>query len=86
MRVQKRLQIELKNYITGKDKKDLLKNKNKRSTNWLRKTGYLDLDDLATVDYNNDVNLGDVTTVDYNMDTQPSELDNEIDKRDLKNN
>ena len=66
--------------------KDLWKIKSKRAANWLRKTGYLDIDDLATVDYNNDVNLDDVAIEDYNMDTQPSELDNEIYKIDLKNN
>ena len=41
-------------------------------------------DDLETVDYNNDVSLDDVATVDYNMDTQPNELDNDIEKIDLK--
>ena len=50
-----------------------------------KKAGYLETDDLETVDYNNDVSLDDVATVDYNMDTQPNELDNDIEKIDLKN-
>ena len=37
------------------------------------------------VDYNNDVSLDDVATVDHNMDTQPNQLDNDIEKIDLKN-
>ena len=37
------------------------------------------------VDYNNDVSLDDVATVDHNMDTQPNQLDNGIEKIDLKN-
>ena len=56
-----------------------LKNVNERTANWLKKAGYLE------TDYNNDVSLDDVTTVDHNMDTQPNELDNDIEKIDLKN-
>ena len=37
------------------------------------------------VDCNNDVSLDDVATVDHNMDTQPNQLDNDIEKIDLKN-
>ena len=37
------------------------------------------------VDYNSDISLADVATVDYNMGTQPNELDNDIEKIDLKN-
>ena len=59
--------------------KGCLKNVNKRTANWLKKAGYLE------TDYNNDVSLDDVTTVDHNMDTQPNELDNDIEKIDLKN-
>ena len=40
---------------------------------------------METVDYNNGVSLDDVQTVDYNNDTQPDELDNEIEKINLKN-
>ena len=62
-----------------------LKNVNKRAPNWLKKEGYLETDDSEMVDYNNDVSLADVATVDYNMGTQPNELDNDIEKIDLKN-
>ena len=37
-----------------------------------------------TIDYNNDVSLDDVATVDYHNDTQPNDLNNEIDKINLK--
>ena len=65
--------------------KERLKNVNERTANWLKKAGYLETDGLETVDYNNDVSLDDVATVDHNMDTQPNELDNDIEKIDLKN-
>ena len=51
--------------------KGLLKKSNNKAANYLRKAGYLDTDDLETVDYNNDNNiadLDDVATVDYNND------------------
>ena len=38
--------------------------------------GFLETDDLMTIDYNNDV--------DYHNDTQPNDLNNEIDKINLK--
>ena len=62
-----------------------LENVNKRAPNWLKKEGYLETDDSEMVDYNSDVSLADVATVDYNMGTQPNELDNDIEKIDLKN-
>ena len=62
-----------------------MKNVNKRAPNWLKKEGYLETDDSEMVDYNNDVSLADVATVDFNMGTQPNELDNDIEKIDLKN-
>ena len=37
-----------------------------------------------TIDYNNDVSLDDAATVDYHNDTQPNDLNNEIDKINLK--
>ena len=46
--------------------------------------GFLETDDLMTIDYNNDVSLDDVATVDYHNDTQPNDLNNEIDKINLK--
>ena len=54
-----------------------MKKANKKATEWLKKAGYLETDDLATVNYNNDVSLDDVQTVDYNNDTQFDELDSE---------
>ena len=52
---------------------------NKRAAEWLRKTGFLDTDDLETIDYNNDTNindLDDVETINYNNDTNINDLDN----------
>ena len=46
--------------------------------------GFLETDDLMTIDYNNDVSLDDVAAVDYHNDTQPNDLNNEIDKINLK--
>ena len=46
--------------------------------------GFLETDDLMTIDYNNDVSLDDAATVDYHNDTQPNDLNNEIDKINLK--
>ena len=54
-----------------------MKKANKKTTEWLKEVGYLETDDLETVDYNNDVSLDDVQTVDYNNDTQLDELDSE---------
>ena len=59
-------------------------NINKEATEWLKKTGFLETDDLETIDYNNDVNLNDLETVDYNNDTQLNELANEIEQANLK--
>ena len=56
----------------------MLKRSNKKATAWLRKAGYLDTDDLETIDYNNDSNindLDDVETVDYNNDNNLNNLD-----------
>ena len=54
-----------KKYFRQKSK-DILKKSNKKAAAYLRKAGYLDTDDLETVDYNNDNNLDDIATVDYN--------------------
>ena len=54
-----------------------MKKANKKATEWLKKAGYLETDDLETVDYNNDISLDDVQTVDYNNNTQLDELDSE---------
>ena len=43
------------------------------------------MDDLETIDYNNDVNFDDLETVDFNNDRRPNELDNKIENIDLKN-
>ena len=84
MHVQKQLQTELQKISEIKTKRTP-KNVNERAAKWLKKAGYLEIDDLETVDYNNGVSLDDVQTVDYNNDTQPDELDNEIEKINLKN-
>ena len=54
-----------------------MKKANKKATEWLKKAGYLETDNLETVDYNNDISLDDVQTVDYNNNTQLDELDSE---------
>ena len=66
-----------KRYQRQKQIKGRLKKANKKTTEWLKKVGYLETDDLETVDYNNDINLDDVQTADYNNDTQLDELDSE---------
>lgn len=48
----------------------------------VKKTGFLDTDDVQIFDNNDDVNLDDDATVDFN-DTQPNEID-EIEVVDLK--
>ena len=48
----------------------------------LKKTGFLDTDDVQIFDNNDDVNLDDDATVDFN-NTQPNEID-EIEVVDLK--
>ena len=66
-----------KKYFHQKSK-GMLKRSNKKATAWLRKAGYLDTDDLETIDYNNDSNindLDDVETVDYNNDNNLNNLD-----------
>ena len=50
-----------------------------------KKAGYLETDDLEMVHYDNDVSLDDVESADFNSELQPNELDNEIEKIDLKN-
>ena len=62
-----------------------MKKANKKATEWLKKAGYLETDDLETVDYNSDISLDDVQTVDYNNDIQLDELDNEPEKIVPKN-
>ena len=57
-----------------------MKKANKKATEWLKKAGYLETDDLETVDYNNDISLDDVQTVDYNNNTQLDELDSELEQ------
>ena len=57
-----------------------MKKANKKATEWLKKAGYLETDDLETADYNNDISLDDVQTVDYNNNTQLDELDSELEQ------
>ena len=42
---------------------------NKKDTKWLKKAGFLETDDLKTIDYNKKINLDNVVTVDYYNDT-----------------
>ena len=37
-----------------------LRAKNKKAADWLRRAGYLDTDDLQTIDYNNDTSVNDL--------------------------
>ena len=51
--------------------------KNKKAADWLRQAGYLDTDDLQTIDYNNDTSvndLDDLQTKDYNNDTHKNKI------------
>ena len=64
MHVQRQLQIEFKKIYQRQRQKGHLKNVNKKAANLLKKAGYLETDDLETVNYNNDVSLNSVVTVD----------------------
>ena len=62
-----------------------MKETNKKAAKYLRKAGYLDTEDLETVDYNNDNNINDfddVVTVDYNFDNNLKDID-EIDLKKM---
>ena len=50
----------------------------------VKKAGFLETNDLEMIDYNNDVNLDDVATVDCNNDKNPNNLNNDIQKIDIK--
>ena len=66
-----------KKYFRQKSK-GVLKKSSKKAAAWLKKAGYLDIDDLETADYNNDNNIADfddVATVDYNNDNNLRDLD-----------
>ena len=47
---------------------------NKICAEWLRKSGFLQTDDLGTSDYNNDISLDDLKTIDFNNDTRMTDL------------
>ena len=69
----------IKKKYVRQESKGLLKKINEKAANYLRKVGYLDTEDLETVDYNNDnniVDLDDISTVDYNNDNNLKDLDN----------
>lgn len=38
----------------------ILRQKNKKPADWLKRAGYLDTDDLQTINYNNDTNVADL--------------------------
>ena len=59
--------------------REILKNANKKTADWLRKAWFIGTDDLETIDYNNDTNindLDDVETITYKNDTNINDLDN----------
>ena len=60
-----------------------IKGSNKICAEWLRKAGFLQTDDLGTIDYNNDVSLDDLKTIDFNNDTRMTDL-TDIHKINLK--
>ena len=69
---------KIKNKYKKKKPLSTLKAKNKKAADWLRRAGYLDTDDLQTIDYNNDTNvadLDDLQTIDYNNDTNVADID-----------
>ena len=51
-----------------------MKKSNKKASKWLKKAGYLGIDDLETTDYNNDIPMDDLKTIDFNNDTEMSDL------------
>ena len=69
---------KIKNKYKKKKPLSILKAKNKKAADWLRRAGYLDTDNLQTIDYNNDTNiadLDDLQTIDYNNDTNVADID-----------
>ena len=42
---------------------------------WLKKAGYLEVDDLDTINYNNNTNVDDLERVDYNKNTNINDLE-----------
>ena len=49
---------------------------NKKASKWLKRAGYLDTDDLETINYNNDTNMDNIETVDYDNGTNVNDLNN----------
>ena len=67
-----------KKYLSQK-LREILKNANKKTADWLRKAWFIGTDNLETIDYNNDTNindLDDVETITYKNDTNINDLDN----------
>ena len=56
--------------------KESLKKANKKASKWLKRAGYLDTDDLETINYNNDTNMDNIETVDYDNGTNINDLNN----------
>ena len=50
----------------------------------VKKVGFLETDNLEAIDYNHDVILDDIATVGHKNDTHPNDLNNDIEKIDLK--
>ena len=72
----------IKKYRKERQKGSLEKT-NKKSTKWLKKAGFLQIDDLEIIDYNN-VSLDNLETIDLNNNTQMTYL-TDAHKIDLKN-
>ena len=58
-----------KKYIHQKSKR-ILEKANKKADDWFKRAGYVDIDDLETIDYNNDTNVNEL------KDTNTNNIDN----------
>ena len=50
--------------------KRILETANKKADDWFKRAGYVDIDDLETIDYNNDTNVNEL------KDTNTNNIDN----------
>ena len=69
---------KVKNKYKKKKPLSTLKAKNKKATDWLRGAGCLVLDNLQTIDYNNDTNLADPDdpqATDHNNETNVANIE-----------
>ena len=61
---------KIKKKYTPQKPKGISKKANKKAADWLRRVGYVDTDDLETIDYNNDTNVNGL------KDTNTNNIDN----------